>query len=98
MGKVCTRMFGLLAALAGLWPGLGHAAAGPAAPLIVVADTRHLTGWQAWFANLYNESHFYFTVLTVVAIPVVGLILGLLADLVMRTIGIDLKSRDLAEH
>jgi hypothetical protein len=31
-------------------------------------------------------------------IPVVGVIFGVLADIVMHFIGIDLSSRDLAEH
>jgi hypothetical protein len=69
-----------------------------ASPLVIVADTRRLTGWEAWFANLYNESHLYFALLTVAIIPIVGVILGLLADLVMSHIGIDLKSRELSEH
>jgi hypothetical protein len=74
-------------------------AAGPkAAPLVVVADTRNFTGWESWWTNLYNESHLYFALLTVVLIPIIGLIFGILADLVMRTIGIDLEHRDLAEH
>ncbi len=75
------------------------AAAGPAAaPLVIVADTRKFTGWEAWWTNLYNESHFYFTLVTVVSIPIVGLLFGVLADIIMGTIGIDLKSRELAEH
>ncbi len=75
------------------------AAAGPkAAPLVIVADTRKFTGWEAWWTNLYNESHFYFTLITVVSIPIVGLIFGVLADIIMGGIGIDLKSRELAEH
>ena len=74
-------------------------AAGEKADLIViVADTRRLSGWQAWWANLYNESHAYFTLVTIVTIPVVGLILGLIADFVMKRIGIDLTSRELSEH
>jgi hypothetical protein len=74
-------------------------AAGEKADLIViVADTRRLTGWQAWWANLYNESHTYFTAVTIITIPVVGLILGLIADFVMKRIGIDLTSRELSEH
>jgi hypothetical protein len=40
----------------------------------------------------------WFTVLTVVLIPVIGLLFGVIADIVMSHIGIDLKSRDLAEH
>ena len=66
--------------------------------IVIVADTRRLTGWEAWWANLYNESHAYFTAVTVVTIPLVGLILGLSADFVMKRIGIDLSSRELSEH
>jgi hypothetical protein len=87
--------------LSGLWLSAGVAFAaggGSAAPIVIVADSRKLTGIMAWWANLYNESHFYFTLLTVILIPVIGVIFGLLADLVMHFIGIDLKSRDLAEH
>ena len=66
--------------------------------LVMVADTRKLSGWEAWFANLYNESHLYFTIVTVISIPIIGVLLGLVADLVMSKIGIDLKSRELSEH
>jgi hypothetical protein len=52
----------------------------------------------AWWANLYNESHLYFALLTVAIIPIIGVIFGLIADVVMKKIGIDLKSRELAEH
>lgn len=79
-------------------PTVVFAAGGKAANIVIVADTRRFTGWEAWFTDLYNESHFYFTLLTVVVIPVVGLIFGILADFVMAHIGIDLKSRELAEH
>jgi hypothetical protein len=81
-----------------LLPELVLAAAEKVAPMVIVADTRKLTGWEAWWANLYNESHVYFTIVTVISIPVIGLIFGILADLVMRHIGIDLSSRELAEH
>ena len=74
------------------------AGGGDISKLVLVADTRGLNGLTAWMANLYNESHLYFTIFTVIAIPVLGLILGLLADVVMRWIGLDLKSRKLAEH
>jgi len=66
--------------------------------IVIVADTRKFTGWEAWWTNLYNESHLYFTLLTVVLIPTVGVIFGVIADLLMGLIGIDLKSRELAEH
>lgn len=74
------------------------AAGGGGEPIVMVADSRKLTGIMAWWANLYNESHFYFTLLTVILIPVIGVIFGVLADIVMHFVGIDLSSRDLAEH
>ena len=74
------------------------AAGGGGAPIILVADTRKLTGIMHWWASLYNESHMQFTILTIILIPVTGCIFGLLADFVMNHIGIDLKSRKLAEH
>jgi hypothetical protein len=74
------------------------AAGGGGEPIVIVADSRKLTGIMSWWANLYNESHVYFTLLTIILIPLIGVIFGLLADLVMHLIGIDLSSRDLAEH
>lgn len=79
-------------------PGMALAAGGGGAPIVLVADTRKLDGIMAWWANLYNESHLYFTILTVILIPTIGMIFGVLADIVMHWIGLDLKSRELAEH
>ena len=98
MRKWWARLTGLAALASLLLPGMALAAGPAAAPLVIVADTRNFTGWEAWWTNLYNESHLLFALLTVVIIPVVGLCFGLLADVVMNWIGIDLKSRDLAEH
>jgi hypothetical protein len=98
MRKWWAKLVGLVVMTGLLLPELVLAAGPKAAPLVVVADTRKFTGWEAWWTNLYNESHLYFALLTVVLIPIIGLIFGLLADLVMRTIGIDLTHRDLAEH
>jgi hypothetical protein len=66
--------------------------------IVIVADTRKFTGWEAWWTNLYNESHLYFALLTIVLIPTIGVIFGVLADILMGLIGIDLKSRELADH
>lgn len=66
--------------------------------MVLVADTRKLTGMEAWWANLYNEGHIEFVLATVIIIPLTGVILGTLADLVMSRIGIDLRNRVLAEH
>lgn len=98
MRKLWQKLVAGGAFLAALLPSLAWAAGEKAAPLVIVADTRKLSGIMKWWADLYNESHFYFTLLTVIIIPVVGLIFGVLADLIMANIGIDLKSRDLAEH
>jgi hypothetical protein len=92
------KMLFLAGMIALLIPELALAAGEKADLIVIVADTRKLTGWQAWWANLYNESHAYFTAVTVISIPVVGLILGLFADVVMKRIGIDLTSRELSEH
>ena len=74
------------------------AGGGGAEPIVFVADSRRFTGWEAWFANLYNESLLYFTIVTVVTIPLVGVILGTLADAVMSRLGLNLRSRSVAEH
>ena len=79
-------------------PSMALAAGGGGAPIVIVADTRQLSGIMLWWAQLYNESHLYFTILTVIIIPLTGCIFGLLADVVMNHIGIDLKHRELAEH
>jgi hypothetical protein len=98
MYKLWTKLTGVAAAAMLMMPDVVLAAGEKASLLVIVADTRKLSGWEAWFANLYNESHLYFTLVTVVTIPIVGVLLGLLADLVMTRIGIDLKSRELSEH
>lgn len=73
-------------------------AAGSAGAVVIVADTRKTSGWEAWFANLYNESHLYFALLTVALIPIIGVVFGVCADFIMTRMGLDLSSRELAEH
>lgn len=67
------------------------------ANVVIVADTRKLDGILYWWAEMYNESHLLFAIMTMIIIPFVGCVLGWLADLVMTHIGIDLKHRELAE-
>ncbi|NLI82820.1 MAG: hypothetical protein GX443_14185 [Deltaproteobacteria bacterium] len=98
MKKIWTQLTGLAAFTLMMLPGFAFAAGGSAAHVVIVADSRKLDGIMAWWANLYNESHAYFTLLTVIIIPLIGVIFGVLADLIMSYIGIDLKSRELAEH
>jgi MFS superfamily sulfate permease-like transporter len=98
MKKLFRTALGLVLLAPLLFPQAALAAGDKASPIVIVADTRGLKTWAQWWANLYNESHLYFTILTVITIPVVGLIFGILADLIMSLIGLDLKSRELAEH
>ena len=95
MTKYFSRLLGLITVLL-LLPA--QLFAKDASMLVLVADTRKFTGLEGWWANLYNESHLTFALATVVIIPLVGVILGSLADVVMSRLGIDLKHRALAEH
>ena len=63
----------------------------------MVADTRNMHGILQWWAEMYNESHLTFAIVTMLIIPILGCVLGWLADIVMNHIGIDLTHRDLAE-
>ena len=67
-------------------------------PIVIVADSRRFTGWRAWWTNLYNESHLLFALLTIIIIPSLALVMGALTEFVLARIGINLKSRVLAEH
>jgi hypothetical protein len=98
MKKLWARLIGLGVLAWLLMPEIALAAGKKVSNLVVVADTRKFSGWEAWWTNLYNESHLYFALLTVVIIPVVGFIFGILADVIMGKIGLDLHSRELAEH
>ncbi len=93
------KWFSFTSILSLLLPALASAGGGgPVGNMVIVSDTRKLDGIMAWWGNMYNESHLEFTLLTVLIIPLVGVMFGLIADVVMTWIGIDLKHRDLAEH
>lgn len=98
MKKLWTKinLFVLTACL--LLPEAVFAGGEKASAVVIVSDTRSLTGILKWWGDLYNESHLYFSLLTIILIPLIGLLFGVIADIVMHTIGIDLESRDLAEH
>ncbi len=66
--------------------------------MVIVADSRKFSGWKAWWANLYNESHLLFALITIVVIPVTALLLGKLTGSLVARLGINLKTRDLVEH
>lgn len=87
-----------LCGVAAVFVQVAAAAGASADAIVLVADSRRYTGWTAWWTNLYNESHLYFALLTVTVIPLIGAILGVLTDLAMARIGINLRSRVLSEH
>lgn len=98
MRKLWTAIAGSFVMLLVMMPSLALAAKKAAANVVIVADTRRLDGIMLWWAQMYNDNHLYFTILTIIIIPTVGCIFGFLADVVMSHIGIDLKHRELAEH
>jgi hypothetical protein len=88
----------LMSLLAILFVPVRLFASEPTETVVIVADSRKFSGWQAWWANLYNDSHFWFAVLTIVILPVTALLLGRLTGWFMAHLGINLRSRELAEH
>ena len=76
------RLWLALVTLSLSFPAIAQAAGGgKGAPIVIVADTRQLEGIMAWWANLYNESHLQFMILTVLLIPVTGVVFGIIADI-----------------
>ena len=98
MRKLWTAIAGSFVMLLVMMPSLALAAKKAAANVVIVDDTSRLDRIMRWWAQMYNDSHLYFTILTIIIIPTVGCIFGFLADVVMSHIGIDLKHRELAEH
>ncbi len=98
MRKLWTKLTGFGLMLVIMFPNLVLAAGEKAEAVVIVSDTRRLTGLLGWWGSLYNESHLYFMLLTVVLVPIIGVMFGTLADIIMKWIGIDLSSRELAEH
>jgi hypothetical protein len=65
--------------------------------LVHVADTRHLSGFNLYFANLYNTDRVLFSVMAVGLTGLLGFSLGLMMDLVVGAIGLDLGRRERRE-
>jgi hypothetical protein len=88
-----------IAAIAGtLWPGLALAGGEKATDLVVVADTRTLSGFSWYLAQLYNEDPWMFAVWAVVLTTLLGVGLGVLMDIIMSRIGLDLGKAGHVEH
>jgi hypothetical protein len=97
-GEAWLRRMGVPAAALTVLAGNVFAAGGGGDMIVIVADSRKFSGVVAWSANLYNESHAHFALLTILTIPLLGLLLGTLTGWLLRLLGINLKSRVLAEH
>lgn len=89
---------GIFGALAALWPRLASAAGEKVVDLVVVADTRELSGLNWYLAGLYNESPWVFAVWAVVLTTLLGAALGLLMDVIMSRAGLDLGRGSHVEH
>ena len=86
----------LIAALAWLSPVVTYAAESEG-KLVHVADTRHLTGFNLFVANLYNADRLLFTLFAVGLTVALGFTLGWLMDAVVGAIGLDLEKRQARE-
>lgn len=84
--------------LVSILPNIALAAGKKAAPLVVVAYTKGLSGLSLWWANLYNDNMLLFTILTGCVTPIAGILVGFIADILLGLTGIDLTKRELAEH
>ena len=98
-GRSIARSVATLAALAPWLLVTGMMAAGGESEgaLVHVADTRHLTGFNLYFANLYNADRVLFTTMTVGLTGLLGLSLGMLMDVIVGAIGLDLGKREAKE-
>ena len=98
MKQMVHRLSGALAALWLLLPRIVLAGGDKATNIVVVADTRRVTGVMHSFSDLYNSNIVMFAVWTVVLTAALGCVLGFLMDFIMERTGLDLKSRKIVEH
>lgn len=89
-----------LAAVLGLalLPSLALAGGPKASDLVVVADTRVLSGTMLYFADLYNTNIVLFALWATVLTAMYGAFLGFIMDFIMSRTGLDLTSRKIVEH
>jgi hypothetical protein len=90
---------GVLAILVSLIPAWAWAGGDKASDLVMVADTRALHGAALYLATVYNQNRWLFAVWSVVITTALGGGLGVLMDLIMSRVGIDLtKGAGHVEH
>ncbi len=98
MKRILGRITAMVAAGMLCMPAWVWAAGEKATNIVVVADTRRVTGVMKYFSNLYNTNVVLFAVWAVVLTVVIGCTLGFLMDFIMERTGLDLKSRKIIEH
>jgi hypothetical protein len=80
-------------------PGIVWASGeGGATNLVVVADTRRVSGVLHYIANLYNTDPWMFAAWATFLTALWGAILGFLMDKLISLSGLDLRSRKIVEH
>ncbi len=65
--------------------------------LVHVADTRNLGVFNEYFANLYNTNRLLFTLEAIAITALMGLTLGMVMDVVVGAIGLDLGKQERKE-
>jgi hypothetical protein len=65
--------------------------------LVHVADTRDLHGFNLFVANLYNTDRLLFTLFSLALTAALGLVLGVLMDVIVSWVGLDLRRREFKE-
>jgi ABC-type Fe3+ transport system permease subunit len=91
LGGLLTLLSSLFVSVLLLFPDRAWAGGGkPATKLVCVADTRSLTGFSRWVADIYNTDYWLFGLLTVVVMASMGLVLGLAFDWLMSRTGLKL--------
>ena len=98
MRSLLKRVLCFIAGIGLCLPHLAWASGEVATNLVVVADTRRVTGFFKYIANTYNTDPWLFAVWAVVITAVWGGILGFVMDFIMERSGLDLKSRKIIEH
>jgi hypothetical protein len=92
------RLMTMAVTAALLLPSWALASGEAAGNLVVVADTRRVTGFLKYLSNLYNTDIWMYAVWAVVMTAALGCTLGFLMDFIMERTGLDLRSRKIIEH
>jgi ABC-type Fe3+ transport system permease subunit len=98
MKSLIVRMWSFFMMVWLVVPAMALAAGDKATEIVVVADTRRITGILKYFSNLYNTNILLFAIWAVVLTAAYGCFLGVIMDFLMARTGLDLKSRKIIEH